>query len=41
MTAAHAALPVLLPGELERLRKDVHDPYCRAVYDLVHWLTGR
>jgi hypothetical protein len=41
VTAAHAALPVLLLGELERLRKDVHDPYCRAVYDLVDWLTGR
>ena len=41
VTAAHAALPVLLLGELERLRKDADDPYCRAVYDLVPWLTGR
>ncbi|MEU6536872.1 hypothetical protein [Streptomyces sp. NPDC047000] len=42
VTGAHAVLPVLLEtGELERLRKDAHDPYCRAVYDLVGWLTGR
>lgn len=39
VTAAHAALPVLLLGELERMRKSVHDPYCSAVYDLVDWLT--
>ncbi|MFF0013178.1 hypothetical protein [Streptomyces sp. NPDC005374] len=42
VTGAHAVLPVLLEtGELERMRRDVHDPYCRAVYDLVDWLTGR
>ncbi|MEW2290235.1 hypothetical protein [Streptomyces sp. NPDC047841] len=42
VTGAHAVLPVLLEtGELERMRKDVHDPYCHAVYDLVAWLTGR
>ncbi|WP_157876951.1 hypothetical protein [Streptomyces graminilatus] len=45
VTGAHAVLPVLLAtGELERLRRDdvhVHDPYCRAVYDMVAWLTGR
>jgi hypothetical protein len=42
VTGAHAVLPVLLEtGELERMRKDTHDPYCRAVYDLVDWLTGR
>ncbi|MEU6540264.1 hypothetical protein [Streptomyces sp. NPDC047000] len=42
VTGAHAVLPVLLEtGELERLRKDTHDPYCRVVYDLVDWLTGR
>jgi len=42
VTGAHAVLPVLLAtGELERMRKDVHDPYCHAVYDLVAWLTGR
>ncbi|MBT2418496.1 hypothetical protein J7F01_19920 [Streptomyces sp. ISL-22] len=42
VTAVHAALPVLLLlGELERMRKNVHDPYCRAVYDLVDWLSGR
>ncbi|NUP23865.1 MAG: hypothetical protein HOZ81_48985 [Streptomyces sp.] len=41
VTAVHAALPVLLLGELERMRKDVHDPYCGAVYDLVDWLAGR
>ncbi|MFD4725295.1 hypothetical protein ACFWNW_09465 [Streptomyces seoulensis] len=42
VTGAHAVLPVLLDtGELERMRKDVHDPYCHAVYDLVAWLTGR
>lgn len=41
VTAVHAALPVLLQGELERMRKDDHDPYCGAVYDLVGWLAGR
>ncbi|MEW2513627.1 hypothetical protein [Streptomyces sp. NPDC046870] len=42
VTGAQAVLPVLLEtGELERMRKDVHDPYCHAVYDLVAWLTGR
>ncbi|MFD4540656.1 hypothetical protein [Streptomyces bauhiniae] len=42
VTGAHAVLPVLLDtGELERMRKDVHDPYCHAVYDLVAWLSGR
>ncbi|MHB9860765.1 hypothetical protein [Streptomyces sp. YIM S03343] len=42
VTGAHAVLPVLLEtGELERMRQDVHDPYCHAVYDLVDWLTGR
>ncbi|MFJ4927878.1 hypothetical protein [Streptomyces sp. NPDC088736] len=42
VTGAHAVLPVLLEtGELERMRRDVYDPYCRAVYDLVDWLTGR
>jgi hypothetical protein len=42
VTGAHAVLPVLLEtGELERMRKDVHDPYCHVVYDLVAWLTGR
>lgn len=42
VTGAHAVLPVLLEtGELERMRKDVHDPYCHAVYDLVAWLMGR
>ncbi|MFE0254394.1 hypothetical protein [Streptomyces sp. NPDC059010] len=42
VTAVHAALPVLLRlGELERMRKDVHDPYCDAVYDLADWLAGR
>ncbi|MFJ8489002.1 hypothetical protein ACIRBZ_11635 [Streptomyces sp. NPDC094038] len=40
VTAVHTALPVLLLGELERMRKDVHDPYFHAVYDLVDWLTG-
>ena len=41
VTGAHAVLPVLLEtGELERMRKDTHDPYCHAVYDLVDWLTG-
>ncbi|MEU6198389.1 hypothetical protein [Streptomyces sp. NPDC047061] len=40
VTAVHAALPVLLLGELERMRKDVHDPYCHTVYDLVDWLSG-
>ncbi|MFF2363833.1 hypothetical protein ACFVU0_14125 [Streptomyces sp. NPDC058122] len=39
VTAVHTALPVLLQGELERLRKNVHDPYCHAVYDLVDWLA--
>lgn len=42
VTGAHAVLPVLLEtGELERMRKDAHDPYCGTVYDLVDWLTGR
>ncbi|MER7679194.1 hypothetical protein [Streptomyces sp. NPDC096934] len=41
VTGVHAVLPVLLEtGELERMRKDIHDPYCRAVYTLVNWLTG-
>ncbi|MEV0179328.1 hypothetical protein AB0I54_08490 [Streptomyces sp. NPDC050625] len=41
-TGAQAVLPMLLEmGEIERLRKDVHDPYCLAVYDLAGWLTGR
>ena len=40
VTAVHTALPVLLLGELERMRKDVHDPYCHAVYDLVDWIRG-
>jgi hypothetical protein len=42
VTGAQAVLPVLLEtGELERMRKNVHDPYCHAVYDLVDWLMGR
>ncbi|MFJ8537230.1 hypothetical protein [Streptomyces sp. NPDC093591] len=41
VTGVHAALPALVPGELERVRKDIDDPYCRAVYDLADWLTGR
>ena len=41
VTAVHVALPVLLAGESDRLRKDVHDPYCRTVYDLTEWGTGR
>ncbi|MET7453895.1 hypothetical protein ABZT03_18835 [Streptomyces sp. NPDC005574] len=42
MTGAHGVLPVLLEtGELQRMRKDAHDPYCHAVYDLVDWFTGR
>jgi hypothetical protein len=40
VTAVHTALPVLLLGELERMRKDVHDPYSHAVYDLTDWLSG-
>ncbi len=41
VTGAHAVLPVLLEtGELERMRRNVHDPYCHAVYNLVDWLTG-
>jgi len=40
VTAVHTALPLLLLGELERMRKDVHDPYCHAVYDLVDWIRG-
>ncbi|MFF6990947.1 hypothetical protein [Streptomyces sp. NPDC010273] len=40
VTAVHTALPVLLLGELERMRKDVHDPYCHAVYDVTEWLSG-
>ncbi|MER6220833.1 hypothetical protein ABT189_09580 [Streptomyces sp900105755] len=39
VTAVHAALPVLLLGELERMRKDAHDPYCHTVYDMVAWLS--
>lgn len=38
VTAAHTALPFLLPGEADRMRKNVADPYCRAVYDLTDWL---
>ncbi|MFF4725925.1 hypothetical protein ACFY3M_11350 [Streptomyces mirabilis] len=42
VTGTQAALPILLEtGELERMRKNAHDPYCRAVYDLTDWLTGR
>lgn len=42
VTGTHAVLPILLEtGELERMRKNAHDPYCRAVYDLADWLTGR
>lgn len=39
-TAVHTALPVLLSGELDRMRKDVHDPYCHTVYDLTDWLSN-
>ncbi|GAX55714.1 hypothetical protein [Streptomyces olivochromogenes] len=42
VTGTHALLPTLLETEeLERMRKNAHDPYCRAVYDLADWLTGR
>ncbi|WP_328758107.1 hypothetical protein [Streptomyces sp. NBC_00271] len=42
VTGTHAVLPILLEtGELERMRKNADDPYCRAVYDLADWLTGR
>ncbi|SFF39588.1 hypothetical protein [Streptomyces mirabilis] len=42
VTGTQAALPIPLEaGELERMRRNAHDPCCRAVYDLTDWLTGR
>ncbi|MFJ4921291.1 hypothetical protein [Streptomyces sp. NPDC088725] len=36
-TALMAALPSLVPDELEWNTSPVQDPYCTAVYDFTHW----
>lgn len=36
-TALMAALPSLVPDELDWNRSDAQDSYCTAVYDFTHW----